>query len=190
MDVTTAIETRRSISKMQDKPVDLFDIEDILQAACWAPTHYKTEPWRFHVFAEDSRKILSDIFVEGIKVKYQTSDLLAAKVEKAKNAPFRAPVVIAVTCKLEEEFQAPVWEEYAAVSCAIQNMSLQAHALGLSSIWRSGDFTEFENAEDFFKVDKSKGERIMGYLYIGYSNQPEGSVYREEPDWKLKTKFY
>tara|TARA_Y100001960_G_scaffold25563_1_gene22596 strand:- start:2391 stop:2963 length:573 start_codon:yes stop_codon:yes gene_type:complete len=190
MDLTTAIETRRSISKMKETPVDSYDLEDILQAGCWAPTHYKTEPWRFHVFQGESRQILADIFAVGVKEKFADSELLETKLTKAKKAPFRAPVVIAVTCKLEELKQAPVWEEYSAVACAIQNMSLQAHALGLASIWRSGMFTDFKNAEEYFNIDTTKGERIMGYFYLGYSNMAEGSVNREEPDWQAKTTFY
>jgi nitroreductase len=190
MDLTTAIETRRSVGKFTSQSVDMLDIEDILQAGCWAPTHYKTQPWRFHIFTGDSRQILADIFAKGVAEQMSADENYEQKLEKAKNAPLRAPLIITITCKLEEERQAPVWEEQAAVSAAIQNMSLQAHALGLGSIWRTGFFTELKSAQEFFDIDETKGEKIMGYLYIGYSNMPESAISREEPDFRLKTKFY
>lgn len=190
MDLTTAIKTRRSVGKFTPEEVNALDIESILQAGCWAPTHYRTEPWRFHVFKEDSRHKLADIFTKGVETDLQNDDSYAMKLEKAKNAPLRAPLIIAVTCKLEETKQAPVWEEHAAVSSAIQNMSLQAHALGLASIWRTGYFTELSTAKEFFDIDENKGERIMGYLYIGYSDLPKNLASRKEPNLKDKTIFY
>ena len=45
------IAKRRSIFPVQynDKPIDKETLEKILEAANWAPTHKKTEPWRFKV---------------------------------------------------------------------------------------------------------------------------------------------
>ena len=45
------IRNRRSVFPVQynGKPVSKMDIEKVLEAANWAPTHKKTEPWRFRV---------------------------------------------------------------------------------------------------------------------------------------------
>ena len=46
------IKKRRSVFPAQysDEPIAQADIEKVLEAANWAPTHRYTEPWRFKVF--------------------------------------------------------------------------------------------------------------------------------------------
>ena len=47
-----AIKDRRSLglSRLSDKPVDRALIEQMLEAANWAPSHGDTHPWRFTVW--------------------------------------------------------------------------------------------------------------------------------------------
>jgi len=50
------IRDRRSIFPAQfiDEPISEDTIGLILENANWAPTHKKTEPWRFHIIMGDS----------------------------------------------------------------------------------------------------------------------------------------
>ena len=54
------IKKRRSVFPAQytNQPINKWEIEKILESANWAPTHKKTEPWRFKVFLQDSKKEL------------------------------------------------------------------------------------------------------------------------------------
>ncbi len=54
------IKNRRSVFPAQynDKPIERETIEKILEAANWAPTHKKTEPWRFKVFMNGKKEAL------------------------------------------------------------------------------------------------------------------------------------
>ncbi len=59
MDLTALdeiIRKRRTIKPpmMSDAPVEEEDLRAILENANWAPTHGKTEPWRFVVFEGDA----------------------------------------------------------------------------------------------------------------------------------------
>ena len=51
MELINTIKSRRSIMPNQYNDIPLRDeqINLILEAANWAPTHKKTEPWRFKV---------------------------------------------------------------------------------------------------------------------------------------------
>ena len=46
------IKNRRSVFPQQynTKPITRDTILQVLEAANWAPTHKKTEPWRFKIF--------------------------------------------------------------------------------------------------------------------------------------------
>lgn len=58
MDVLEAIATRRSIGKVKEDPVPSELIHQIVEAGTWAPSHFRTEPWRFFVLTGDARKAL------------------------------------------------------------------------------------------------------------------------------------
>jgi nitroreductase len=176
MDVFEAIKTRRSIGKVKDDPVPSELIEKILEAATYAPNHYRTEPWRFFVISGNSRNKLGAILEEITRIEnaYLESEELDRKAEKARKNPFRAPVIIAVGVEPSEKKNVMDKEEYAAVCSAVQNMLLTAHALGLGAIWRTGAVTYNPKVKDFFGLT-SKGE-LAGFIYLGYPDLTPKSV--------------
>jgi nitroreductase len=168
MDVLTAIKTRRSIPLVKEDAVPKELIEKILEAGTWAPCHYRTEPWQFYVLAGNGRKklgeALADIATEGVEDKVEAEN----KRIKAEQKPFRAPVIIAVAAKPIINEKVIVKEEFAAVSSAIQNMLLAAHALGLGAIWRTGKPAYHPRMKQLFSLQGH--EEIVGFIYIGYPN--------------------
>src|SRR5437763_14630333 len=58
LDTLTAIRTRRAVKQYLDKPIPKEWIEELLDAAHWAPNHHLTHPWRFHVFTGEGRERL------------------------------------------------------------------------------------------------------------------------------------
>jgi nitroreductase len=168
MDVFEAIKTRRSIGKVKDSPVPYDLIEKILEAGTYAPNHYRTEPWRFFILSGNSRNKLGTVLEDITRIDNADleSEELDRKGEKARNNPFRAPVIIAVGVEPSEKKNVMDKEEYAAVCCAVQNMLLAAHAMGLGAIWRTGAVTYHSKVKDFFGLT-SKGE-MVGFIYLGY----------------------
>ncbi len=65
------IKNRRSIMPNQynDTPIDEIELNKILESANWAPTHRKTEPWRFKVFQNKAKLKLGDF----LAIKYQNT---------------------------------------------------------------------------------------------------------------------
>ena len=176
MDIFTAIETRRSNGIVTDEPVSKQQIETLLEMAAWAPNHKRTEPWAFHVFEGDARKLLADAIS-------QESD----KGDKV----YRAPVVIAVVATPgRAEKNPPVWEDHAATAAAMQNMALAAHGLGLAGFWRSGSFCEQKAVKELLKVDDSQQDMIMGFFYVGHPDTSRPQPLRANPHWQQKTTWY
>ena len=66
MKLLNTIKSRRSImpSQYNDIPVDDDQIKLILEAANWAPTHRKTEPWRFKVLKGKSKNNFGEFLAE------------------------------------------------------------------------------------------------------------------------------
>ncbi|MGO4500842.1 nitroreductase [Paenibacillus sp. 2RAB27] len=173
MDVKEAIRQRRSIGKLKQDPIEHALIEEILEAAVWAPNHANTEPWRFWVMSGEGRKLLGRGYAEvaiaearsGADAELSEEEEEQLRSNNEKKA-MRAPLVIAVAVSPAEKPVVPVIEEYAAVHCAVQNMMLAAHALGLGTIWRTGDPTYHPKMQENFGL--SGKEEMVGFIYIGY----------------------
>lgn len=168
MDAIEALRTRRSIGKVLEREVPKELIEKIIEAATWAPNHFRTEPWKFFVLTGDGRKRLGETLAKIIARNMEDPSLEenAEKLEKVRNQPFRAPVVIVVALEPSDNPKAILKEEYAAVSAGIQNMLIAAHALGLGAIWRTGNSCyDREMSQSFGLSDKGE---VLGLIYVGY----------------------
>lgn len=133
VDILDAIKTRRSIGLVSDEPVSKELINKILEAGTWAPSHYRTEPWKFFVLTGDSRLRLGKTLakIEEKNMDDPSSESNQKKLAKVHEKPLRAPLIIAVAVEPRDNPKAIIQEEYGAVYAAIQNMLLAAHGLGL-----------------------------------------------------------
>lgn len=169
MDVKEAIRNRRSMGKVKQDPVDKALIEEILEAGTWAPNHAHTEPWRFWVMTGEGRGLLGRGYAEVAAAEADPA-LPAEELAKLQSAQgkkaFRAPVVIAVAVTPSATAVVPEVEEYAAAHAAVQNMMLTAHALGLSTIWRTGAPMYHSKMREVFSLGER--EELVGFVYIGY----------------------
>lgn len=172
MDVLKAIRERRSIGKVGPVRPPRETIEQILEAATWAPTHHKTQPWRFYVLAGRAREALGNVMAE-CKAAHVTGSKAESKLEKARRKPLRAPVIIAVAVKPSQDEDVVEIEEIAATAAAVQNMLLAAHAMGLGAMWRTGDPCYDPKVQAFFGLQKPAS--LLGFVYLGYPamSQPQ-----------------
>jgi nitroreductase len=174
MDVIRAIETRQSIGRVKQDPVPRELIERILESAVHAPNHRLTEPWRFHVFTGKGRGWLAraraEVARRQAEAEGESEELVVGRISRERKKAFRAPVVIAVICKAGRD-EVETLENYAACACAVQNMQLTAHALGLGAMWRTGSVAYHEHMRKFFGL--GEGDRIVAHLYVGYPDMGE-----------------
>ena len=174
MDVIRAIETRQSMGRVKQDPVPRELIERILESAVHAPNHRITEPWRFHVFTGKGRGELARARAEIARLQAETegedAELAAGRISRERKKAFRAPVVIAVICEAGRD-EIETLENYAACACAVQNMQLTAHSLGLAAMWRTGPVAYHEHMREFFGL--KAGDTVIANLYVGYPDMGE-----------------
>jgi nitroreductase len=174
LDVTRAIETRQSVGRVKQDPVERDLIERVLESAVHAPNHKITEPWRFHVFTGKGRGELARARAETARLSAEAEgeheEMVAGRISRERKKAFRAPVVIAVISVAGRD-EVETLENYAACAAAVQNMQLTAHSLGLASIWRTGPVAYHEHMRRFFALEE--GDSIVAYLYLGYPDMGE-----------------
>jgi nitroreductase len=170
MDVLSAIATRRSIGKVKEDPVPSELIQQILEAGTWAPSHFRTEPWRFFVLTGDARKALGKALASLVEKSLEdpNSEESQKRLEREENKPLRAPVIIAVAVEPTTTNKRVMLKEEVA---AVQNMLLAAHALGLGAIWRTGESCYSDEVKELFQL--SSESEMVGMLYIGYPDMKE-----------------
>ncbi|MEN8928875.1 MAG: nitroreductase [Flavobacteriales bacterium] len=167
-EITEVIKNRRTIYPEQysERSIHKEIVEDVLNNAVWAPTHGKTQPWRFHVFMNESKIDLSD-FLSGLYTQeYQGDDFNSMKYDKMKNRPISAPVVIAVTMTPDPKEKIPEIEEIEAVACAIQNMHLTCTAYGIGGFWSSPKIMQTPQMNTFLEIGEK--DKCVGLFYMGY----------------------
>lgn len=187
MEIYEAIRNRRSIGKVKPDSVDRAVIEMLLEAATWAPNHHHTEPWKFFVLTGEGRRPLGSVLAEIAREEMKEPDtdenqyILRKQEEKA----FRAPVVIAAVVTPSDNQSVIEIEEIGAVSAAIQNLLLAAHAQGLGAVWRTGKPTYHPKMKELFCLNE--GDTMLGFIYIGYPDmeQPQSNRthFKEKTIW-------
>ncbi len=165
-----AIRTRRSISlnSLDPEPIDRALIERMLEAANWAPTHKKTEPWRFVVYDGEHRQALSDAFSEAYRQIATGDDFSEAKFQVLRDKVWQAPVWIALGMTRNPSL--PEWEEIVAFGCAVHNAQLMACSMGLGCKWTSGATSIHPHVAEV--AGFAPDIRLLGFLYVG---RPTGS---------------
>jgi nitroreductase len=175
--INALIKKRRSIfpNTYNDKPIPREIIQQILENANWAPTHRKTEPWRFKVFHESGLQRLSDYLAQWYEANTPEEKFSQKKYDKTKAKPLQSACVIAICMQRDPEERLPEWEEVAAVACAVQNMWLSCTAYDIGCYWSSP--RSIIEANDFLGL--KNGERCLGLLYMGYHDLPDLPAQRQ-----------
>lgn len=203
MELFEAIQTRRSIRKFLDKPVETEKIERIIEAATLAPNSENEQPWRFIVVTiPELRQEIARVSILGGAERYTAiKNKLDSKFEALDNKR-RDELIDRFTsgklfhfllaCPLQIVVIADTRIIYAQHSCsaAIENLSLAAHAIGLGTCWTMVGSINPENEK---KIRQAVGHpedfwEVAGVLAVGYPDQQPRTRERkpldEVVDWK------
>ncbi len=171
--IPETIKNRRSVFPPQynNQPITKEEILTILEAANWAPTHKRTEPWRFKVFHGISQVALGKFIAE--TYKQTTNNFSEFTYNKFMDNPVKAGCVIAICMQRDPNESLPEWEEIAATAMAVQNMWLTAHEMSIGAYWASPGVMKY--MDKFINLEE--GERCLGLFYMGkYDLElPEGT---------------
>ncbi len=148
------IETRRSIRKFTDQPIDKKTIDQLIEAALRAPSSRDFRPWRFIVV--NDRALLT-----------QLADAKPHGAAFLKHAPL-AIVVCGDTDASD------VWVEDCAIASTF--VHLAAHDLGLGSCWiqiRKRDRSPEKTADAYIKdlLHLPDNMSVESIIAIGYPDE-------------------
>ncbi|MGR5176277.1 NAD(P)H nitroreductase [Vibrio parahaemolyticus] len=161
MDALELLLNRRSIAKLSAPAPEGQALENIIKAGLRAPDHAGLTPWQFVLAQGDGRQKLSNILSEA--ATRAGSD--EAVIEKARKAPFRAPLVITIIAKVTPHDKVPAFEQHLSAGCAVQAMQMAAVAQGYQAFWRSGKWMFDDHVRTAFGVEGD--DQIVGFLYVG-----------------------
>ncbi|MCV9877342.1 NAD(P)H nitroreductase [Brenneria izbisi] len=161
MDALKLLLNRRSASRLTTPAPAGDALSNIIQAGMRAPDHGTLQPWRFFVIEGQGLARFSAVLTEAA----QAEGMDEAGIDKARQAPFRAPQIITVVAYCEEHPKVPIWEQVVSAGCAVQAMQMAALAQGFNGIWRSGAWTHSPRVRAAFQCREH--DEIVGFLYLG-----------------------
>ena len=138
------------------------EMDLVYKAALRAPDHAWLRPTSFIEVKDEGLDRLSKIFFDfGNSKKNITEEVL----DKYKNAPYRAPMIIILVNSYKEHPKVPAIEQKLSTATAAQNIMLALNAMEYSCIWRTGKMAFNEVIQTELGLEKN--QEILGYLYIG-----------------------
>ncbi len=186
MDVQEAIRTRYTADSFSEETAPRAVIERLIEAAIWAPNHFMTEPWRFHVVAGAEREAMGEALVEWLLSDANPDTPDEDEVERGRTTAMRSPVMVVVSQTHDPEGgPGRDLEDYAACCCAIQNLMLAAHAEGLTTKWATGRTLRYQGMKDHLGL--APDDRIVGFVFVGYPAEDAPADRQRKPpivDWR------
>ena len=187
MTLAEAILSRRTIFQFKPAPVPKAVLEKALSFGVWAPNHLLTEPWRFVVIGEQTKRKLAERYRQ-IQMDRTPAHVDAENRAKIGEAGFQKfmskPAVLAVAC-LQEGDEQRRREDYAAACCAMQNVQLAAWDMGIGMQWSTHPVTMEKATHELLGLDPAR-EVIIGFYYAGYPDEvpkPKRKPFSEVIHW-------
>src|SRR5271156_1126940 len=109
MEAIDALTSRRSPAQFTEPAPDEAALEAILRAAMRAPDHGKLKPWRFLVLRGEGRRRFGDVMAEAMKRREPEAP--ANLIEREREKPLRAPLIVVLAAALKEGHKIPIIEQ-------------------------------------------------------------------------------
>jgi nitroreductase len=172
MEIGEIIKARRTIKpdKMNGKLIADETILELLADANWAPTHARTEPWRFIVFSNNKTKEFALRHANLYKEVEDPSKFTQQKYDNLVKLGQNVSHIIIVWMKRIENHKIPVIEEVCATAAATENLLLSATAKRIATFWSTSGMTHHPVLHSEFNLGEE--DKILGILYLGYTDEP------------------
>ena len=170
--LNSLIRSRRSTKPrlFNGKRIDDNIVWQILENSNWAPNHGLTQPWRYKVFSLSGLEKLAEFQANLYRINTPKDKFKPEKYERMKTNILKSSHVIVICMERQESAKIPEIEEIEAVACSVQNMALTAAAYQICSFWGSGGITYTDELKEFLGLKEK--DKCLGYLYLGYSDNP------------------
>ena len=191
METMEAILKRRSVRRYQDMPVPREDLQELLEAALWAPSAVNFQPWYFVAIADrDSLKKLADIMGKvsaaiepGLKSRFSKHPSVVDETTAFVRQMGGAPVCILVFTN-RTDYAKTDQTIYQSIGAAIENLLLAATSKGLGSCWLTAPVEAGMEVElrDLFAPDKGP---LAALVTLGYPVKVPEAPARKEGRYEI-----
>ncbi|MEW6377994.1 MAG: nitroreductase family protein [bacterium] len=170
------IYSRSSIRKFSDKPVPEELLYQVIDAGRMSPSPTNSQPWYFSIFTGQDTKLISELLSEEAQslivpgyrdIIFQSAQITAQAphIITAWNMKHFSSRLKKIEGLIGENFSRNYERaELVSIGCAVQNMWLMAHSLGLGMVWLMASLSGSEKCAEKFGL---RGE-LIAYLPIGY----------------------
>lgn len=187
METQALLLTRRSVYPRQfsGEIIPKEALEKAFEAANWAPTHKRTQPWRFIVYSGAAMNQLIDQWIKMAKRNAEMKGESWTEVNEGKfNLMRQSSHIIAMACHYTG--MVPEMEETCASAAAIQNFWLSLHDQGYVGYWSTGNGIFGEEMHAYLGL--AENEKALGYFLAGITREPVPPSIRKPVDefvtWK------
>jgi len=157
LNIIDIIKSRRSIRKFTSEPVSEELVETILEAGRWAPSGLNNQPWRFAVIRDAGlRQAISEL-------THYSKIVMAAQV------------LITVFLDTEKSYHRE--KDIQAIGACLQNMLLEAHSLGLGTVWLGEIIRSNEQIKAILGLTSELD--LMAVVALGHPDERPKSVKRK-----------
>lgn len=183
-EILKAIHYRRAVfqASFTDQEISDENLSLILDAANAAPTHKRTQPWRFVIFRKDGLQRLGNELSRIYKQITPTEKYNPVIEENMGKKATESKVAIAIIVNYTGDV--PDWEELAATACSVQNMWLAAYSLGIGAYWASPGL--INHIGTFLQLQEN--QKCIGLFYMGHAEgekrEPARSPISEKIRWE------
>jgi nitroreductase len=137
MKLLDQLKARRTVRRFKPDPIPQPVLDDIFEAAMWAPSHGNTQPWEFVVIGPSARGKLLKMFQAKADELLADPDLppprrgaVLALRDDFGGAPFMVAVLSRPATEDIEKIENPL-----SAATAVQNMTLAAWDAGVGAVW-------------------------------------------------------
>ncbi|MBD5772068.1 nitroreductase family protein [Marinomonas colpomeniae] len=139
------------------------DWELVLDAASRAADHGNLKPWRFRIYEGEGRAKLGQVYWH--HALNEVDSMPKSKEEGFIKKAYRAPAILLVYARIQENPKVPSIEQVMAASAAAQQVLLGLNALGYGGMWRSGPACFTQKTKELLSLEEN--DQIIGLIYVG-----------------------
>lgn len=165
MELSEAIDKRKSIRKYQNKKINKNIIESLIDSARLAPSAKNRQPWSFVVVQDIIKNKIADTMIKKENELLQTIDRKGSSVINTAKIIKEAPILIIVLKEYDENW---IISDCLSIGAAIEHICLKATDLGLGSLWIAD--TVYVQ-KDIAKLVEHENMQVISAISIGYSDQ-------------------
>src|SRR3990170_6619428 len=185
-----AIRGRRSVREYSSRQVPSEILNEVLEAARWAPSAHNAQPWRFIVLTDAATKAVlakameeawnADLAKEGLAATAR-----AAMTETSTKCFTNAPALIVACLTMSNMKKYPDASRrkserdlaVQSVGAAIQNLLLAAHSKGLGACWFSAPVFCKDAVRKVLEIPEDVEPQAL--IAMGYSTEKPSAPARK-----------